>query len=602
MGYGRLEPSDRGGSSAAQLNKPEGATSHAPPSPTRRNNNRKLIFLAALSIVLIAASAVSAVLLIGVRTRASGKPDPSMPRKPTQAISRACSKTRYPNLCVNSLLDFPGALSASEEDLVHISFNMTLQHLSKALYSTSGMSYLQMDPLTRSAYDDCLELLDDSVDALARALTSVVPGGGGGSNQDVVTWLSAALTNQETCGDGFEEGGPRISGSVKSEMGEKLKDLSELVSNCLAIFSGTVSGDFAGIPIQNRRRLMEVGDISGDFPRWLSRRERRLLDSPVSAIQADIVVSKDGNGTYLTIAEAIKKAPEYSDRRTIIHVRAGRYEENNLKVGRKKKNLMFIGDGKGKTVITGGKSVSQSLTTFHTASFAATGAGFIARDMTFENYAGPGKHQAVALRVGADHAVVYRCQVIGYQDTLYVHSNRQFFRECEVYGTVDFIFGNAAVVFQNCSIYARKPMPMQKNTITAQNRKDPNQNTGISIHACRILATSDLEASQGSFPTYLGRPWKMYSRVVYLMSYMGDHIHPRGWLEWNTSNFALDTLYYGEYMNSGPGGAVGQRVKWPGYRVITSTVEASKFTVAQFIYGSSWLPSTGVAFLAGLSV
>lgn len=87
-----------------------------------------------------------------------------------------------------------------------------------------------------------------------------------------------------------------------------------------------------------------------------------------------------------------------------------------------------------------------------------------------------------------------------------------------------------------------------------------------------------------------------------MMSYMGDHIHPHGWLEWNTSNFALDTLYYGEYMNSGPGGAVGQRIKWPGYRVITSTVEASKFTVAQFIYGSSWLPSTGVAFLAGLSV
>ena len=40
-----------------------------------------------------------------------------------------------------------------------------------------------------------------------------------------------------------------------------------------------------------------------------------------------------------------------------------------MKVGRKKKNLMFIGDGKGKTVISGAKSVSQDLTTFHTASF-----------------------------------------------------------------------------------------------------------------------------------------------------------------------------------------------------------------------------------------
>ena len=183
-----------------------------------------------------------------------------------------------------------------------------------------------MNTLTRSAYEDCLELLEDSVDALDRALTSVAGGdGGGGSGQDVVTWLSAALTNQETCGDGFEEGGPSISGSVKSQMGEKLKDLAELVSNCLAIFSGTVNDDFSGVPIQNKRKLLaEEDDISGDFPKWLSRKERKLLDTPISAIQADIVVSKDGNGTYKTIAEAIKKAPEFGERRTIIYVRAGR--------------------------------------------------------------------------------------------------------------------------------------------------------------------------------------------------------------------------------------------------------------------------------------
>lgn len=206
----------------------------------------------------------------------------------------------------------------------------------------------------------------------------------------------------------------------------------------------------------------------------------------------------------------------------------------------------------------------------------------------------------MALRVGADHAVVYRCNIIGYQDTLYTHSQRQFYRECDVYGTVDFIFGNAAVVFQNCSIHARKPMQQQKNTITAQNRKDPNQNTGISIHSCRIEAEGDLEASRGQYSTYLGRPWKLYSRTVYMLSYLGDHIHPQGWLEWN-GEFALDTLYYGEYMNYGPGAGLGQRVKWPGYRVITSADEATRFTVANFIYGSSWLPSTGVAFVAGLS-
>ncbi|KAK4743092.1 hypothetical protein SAY87_001093 [Trapa incisa] len=85
-----------------------------------------------------------------------------------------------------------------------------------------------------------------------------------------------------------------------------------------------------------------------------------------------------------------------------------------------------------------------------------------------------------------------------------------------------------------------------------------------------------------------------------MLSNLGDHIHPR-WLEWN-GDFALNTLYYGEYMNYGPGAGVAQRVMWAGYRVIEFLEEASKFTVAEFIYGSEWLPSTGVAFVKGLSV
>ncbi|KAK7293758.1 hypothetical protein RJT34_16631 [Clitoria ternatea] len=611
MEYGRLGPSDPGGSSRRStdsLTKPTSSTS---------SNKKKLIMLSLLAAVLIVASAISAAIVIVTRSRASANQNtPGLTRKPTQAISRTCSKTRFPTLCINSLLDFPGSTTASEEDLVHISFNMTLRHVSRAFFDSNGISFAETEPKVLAAYNDCLELLEESTDALSRSLDSILPSSSVssiddgevkpamvGSTEDVMTWLSAALTNQDTCAEGFED----TSGALKDQMVNNLKDLSELVSNCLAIFSASGRGDFSGVPIQNKnkRRLMGEEDmdhdnISGKFPRWLNKRDRRLLSLPVSAMQADIVVAKNGNGTVKTIAEAIKKAPEHSSRRFIIYVKAGRYEENTLKVGRKKTNLMLIGDGKGKTVITGRKNVVDGMTTFHTASFAASGAGFIARDITFENYAGPEKHQAVALRVGADHAVIYRCNIIGYQDSCYVHSNRQFYRECDIYGTVDFIFGNAAVVFQKCNLYARKPMAQQKNTITAQNRKDPNQNTGISIHDCRILPAPDLAPVKGTFPTYLGRPWKLYSRTVYLLSYMGDHVHPRGWLEWN-GDFALDTLYYGEYMNYGPGSAVGQRVKWAGYRVITSTMEANRFTVGQFISGSAWLPSTGVAFLAGLS-
>lgn len=228
-----------------------------------------------------------------------------------------------------------------------------------------------------------------------------------------------------------------------------------------------------------------------------------------------------------------------------------------------------------------------------------TGSGFIARGITFRNTAGPQNHQAVALRSGSDFSVFYRCGFEGYQDTLYVHSQRQFYRECYIYGTVDFIFGNAAVVLQNCMIYGRRPMARQKITITAQGRTDPNQNTGISIQGSRVLAAPDLVPVLSQFRTFLGRPWKEYSRTVFMQSFLDSLVDPAGWLEWD-GNFALNTLFYGEYRNSGPGSGTSQRVRWRGYRVMTSASEASRFTVENFIAGRSWLPGTGVPFWAGL--
>ncbi|XP_073131514.1 probable pectinesterase/pectinesterase inhibitor 61 [Henckelia pumila] len=580
----RLGKSDPLGSSNRSL--PAG------PSATPKNKKSKVKLLFILASTLMVASAISAALAVVIRSNQNSSAAERLKiKRPSQAISRTCNTTRYPTLCVDSLIEFP---DASDKELVHISMNVTLQRFHRAIYLASNISNLLMDSPVRSAYEDCVELLEDSVSHLSNSLSSV------GSTQDVLTWLSAALTNHDTCTEGFSE----LTGDVKHVMFDMLKDLSGLVSNCLAIYSAAGGDEFYGIPIQNRRRKLlnsVVIDVHKNFPQWLSRRDRKLLDSPAEGINAHIVVSKDGSGTCETIAEAIKRAPENSGRRFIIYVKAGRYEESILTVGRKKTNIMLIGDGKGRTVISGERNIQQGVTTFRSATFAATGDGFIARDITFENNAGPSKHQAVALRVGADHAVIFRCSIIGYQDTLYVYSQRQFYRDCDIHGTVDFIFGNAAVVFQNCNIHARKPLPLQKITITAQNRQDPNQNTGMSFHACRLVAEPDLQSDKGSYPTYLGRPWKLYSRVVYMLSYMGDHIHPKGWLEWS-STFALDTLHYGEYMNYGPGGATGQRVKWPGYHVITSSAEASKFTVGQFIYGSAWLPSTGVSFAEGLSV
>ncbi|CAK9156842.1 unnamed protein product [Ilex paraguariensis] len=229
------------------------------------------------------------------------------------------------------------------------------------------------------------------------------------------------------------------------------------------------------------------------------------------------------------------------------------------------------------------------------------GQGFIARDMTFENTAGPQKHQAVAFRSDSDLSVLFRCAIRGYQDTLYAHSMRQFYRECQITGTVDFIFGDGTVVFQNCQILARKGLPNQKNTITAQGRRELAETTGFSIQFSNISAEPDLLASVNSTPTYLGRPWKLYSRTVFMQSYMSSAIRAEGWLEWN-GNFALDTLYYGEYMNYGPGAGLDSRVKWPGFHAMNDSAQASNFTVSQFLLGNSWLPSTGVKYTAGRMV
>ena len=96
MEYGRLGPSDPGGSS--RLN-------NVPPTSSGR---KKIVLLSLFSVLLIAASAVTAV-VVRSRIQQNTRAHETRLGKPTQAISRTCSKTRFKTLCVKSLLDFPGS-------------------------------------------------------------------------------------------------------------------------------------------------------------------------------------------------------------------------------------------------------------------------------------------------------------------------------------------------------------------------------------------------------------------------------------------------------------------------------------------------------------
>ncbi|KAK9068258.1 hypothetical protein SSX86_012369 [Deinandra increscens subsp. villosa] len=480
-----------------------------------------------------------------------------------------CSQTPNPEPCEHVLAEKPNYGSMKHKhDFINALLKVTLHQAEDAETNTRGFGPKCHNNHEKTAWSDCLQLYEYTV----QRINMTVDPHKKCSQVEMQTWLSTALTNLETCKVGFQELG--VGDYLLPLMNN---NVSSLISNTLAMNKGRKSSNYEP-------------RYQNGFPTWVNRGDRKLLQSSSPASQANAVVAQDGSGGYKTIGAAVAAAKSGGGR-YVIYVKAGTYNEN---VQIKSSNIMLVGDGIGKTIITGSKSVGGGSTSFGSATMGVDGDRFIGRDFTVKNTAGPQNEQAVALRSSSDLSVFYQCSFEGYQDTLYVLSNRQFYKSCNIYGTVDFIFGNAAVVLQNCNIYARDP-PNKTNTITAQGRTDPNQNTGISIHNSRVSAASSLNGVK----TYLGRPWKQYSRTVFLKTYLDGIVNPAGWLPWS-GNFALNTLYYGEYMNTGPGSSTANRVNWKGYHVITSATEAAKFTPGSFIAGGSWLPGTGVPWTSGL--
>ncbi|XP_050233657.1 pectinesterase [Mercurialis annua] len=498
----------------------------------------------------------------------------------------SCNQTPYPEICnyyINTNLVQTLDQSATTFSFRDQSVLVTLNQAIKSHQTIKNLNLRSLDEKSKLAWNDCIELHENTIEHLNRSLSST-------NSIDSQTWLSAAIANQQTCQNGFIDLNLNLN---LDSMPYMLSNLSKLLSNSLATNKFSQQYSTSTKQITGRRLLL----APGGYPSWVSAADRKLIGA---APKEDIIVAQDGSGDYTTINEAVAAAVgrRKGTGRFVIYVKKGVYKEN-VEIKRSMKNLMFVGDGIDATVVTGSKNNQDGSTTFGSATFAVSGPGFIAKYMTFENTAGPEKHQAVALRSGSDFSVFYSCSFKGYQDTLYIHSQRQFYRNCDIYGTVDFVFGDAVAVLQNCNIYVRKPMSGQKNTVTAQGRKDPNENTGIVIHNSNVVAASDLMRVSGSFETYLGRPWHEYSRTLFVKCSLDGVINPAGWLPWS-GDFALSTLYYGEYMNIGSGSSTGRRVNWPGYHVITQATDVGKFTVGNFLNGNSWIPVTGVPFDSGL--
>ncbi|KAF7011829.1 hypothetical protein CFC21_026093 [Triticum aestivum] len=574
-------------------------------------------------------------------------------------LSQLCSSTLYPAKCENSLTPVVNE-SSNPEEVLRAALQVAMNEIGDAFAKYTDVGRGAADKITLSAIGECKKLLDDAIVDLKdmaglRADQVVV------QVNDLRVWISGVMTYIYTCADGFDKpelkhamdrllrNSTELSSNalaIITRVGQFLHQAQDTKSDSTGGGSRRLLGWYMGDAhdVESRRRLLaingrldeiaDVGDASrrllsetmdeedqrvlatevvgtiddlpnqqrrkllsaGAFPEWVSSHTRRLLQAPGGLQKPNAVVAADGSGNFKTITEALNSVPPKSTARFVIYVKAGEYKEY-VTVSKDQANVFMYGDGPTKTRVIGDKSNKGGFATIATRTFSAEGNGFICKSMGFVNTAGPDGHQAVALHVQGDMSVFFNCRFEGYQDTLYVHANRQFFRNCEVLGTIDFIFGNSAAVFQNCLMTVRKPMDNQGNMVTAHGRTDPNMPTGIVLQGCKIVPEDALFPVRQTVPSYLGRPWKEYSRTVIMESTIGDLIKPEGWSEW-MGDLGLKTLYYAEYANTGPGAGTSKRVTWPGYRVI-GQAEATQFTPGVFIDGMSWLKNTGTPNVMG---
>lgn len=296
----------------------------------------------------------------------------------------------------------------------------------------------------------------------------------------------------------------------------------------------------------------------------------------------DMVVALDGSGDFTTLQAAFNAVPDYRKKTTVIFVKKGRYKEK-LVLAESKNFVTIIGEDEDSTILTY-DDYAQKLNAFGeekgtsgSSSFYVYGKDFTAENITFENSSGP-VGQAVAIFVAGDRARFIRCKFLGFQDTLYTygHESRQFYKDCYIEGTVDFIFGSSTAWFERCTIFCKK-----NGYVTAASTPQHKKFGYVFAH-CRI--TSD--AAQHSF--YLGRPWRPYARTIFLYTEMAAHIKPEGWHNWGKVENE-SSVFYAEYKSSGPGAQPLKRVQWS--RQLTDQ-DAGEYTL-QAVMGD-WDPLAGL--------
>lgn len=299
--------------------------------------------------------------------------------------------------------------------------------------------------------------------------------------------------------------------------------------------------------------------------------EKKLSINVALKDDYNVIVAQDGSGDYTSIQDAIYNSPSFPYQRVIITVKNGTYHEK-VHIPEWNTKISLIGESKEKTIIAYDDYFSKinlgRNSTFMTPTVLVEANDFVAANLTIENTAGP-VGQAIALSVVADRVVVSNCNILGNQDTLYASGEgfRQYFKDCFIQGTVDFIFGGATAVFQNCTIHAKS-----NAYLTAASTLETSK-YGFVFMNCKLTA------GEKATEVYLGRPWRINAKTVYLNCEMGNHIRKEGWNNWSKPD-AEKASFYAEYNCSGPGFQPKSRASWSHQ---LTNKEAKEYTLEKII-------------------
>ncbi|CAM3839088.1 pectinesterase family protein [Mucilaginibacter galii] len=309
------------------------------------------------------------------------------------------------------------------------------------------------------------------------------------------------------------------------------------------------------------------------------------------ALRPSLTVAQDGSGNYKTIQEAVNAVRDLGQQQVIIHIKKGIYHEK-LVIPSWKTKISLVGESTDNTIVTnndysgkavpGGKDAfgKEKMSTYTSYTVLVQGNDFHAENLTIANTAGR-VGQAVALHVEADRCTFINCRLLGNQDTLYLAkgNSRQYYEDCYIEGTTDFIFGEATVVFERCTIKS-----LTNSYITAA-ATTPRQAFGFVFFDCKLIADTSVTKE------FLGRPWRPHAKTVFINTEMGAHIVPEGWNPWKGDVMFPDkekTTFYAEYGNKGAGSITSKRVVWS--KQLTKN-EVKQYTLKNILLGADgWQP------------